>query len=238
MGEASSLPKISYAQCGEDLIVAFVLKALGVAQPTYLDVGAHHPMKINNTYAFYERGGCGVCVEPDPAQQELFKRLRPMDLCLNVGVGPGDEKSATLYILRPSTLSTFSEKEAKRLTESEGAVLERVVSVPMISLNTIFERYFQAPPDFVSLDVEGLEFEILENADLHRYRPIVFCVETLSYAAKGVEEKKENITGLMSSRGYMVYGDTYINTIFVDEEKWHNRKRKRMDEKHGGTPVS
>jgi FkbM family methyltransferase len=228
-GETSSLPRTSYAQCGEDLVVGFVLEALGITQATYLDIGAHHPTKINNTYAFYKQGGSGVCIEPDPAQHTLLKRKRPKDLCLNIGVGPSEETSAKFYVLRPSTLSTFSEKEAKRFTQSEGAILDKVLAVPMISLNTIFEQYFETPPDFISIDVEGLEIQILQAADLYQYRPIVFCIETLSYSSKGNEEKSKNIITLMSSRGYMVYGDTYINTIFVDEERWRNRKRKQMN---------
>lgn len=209
--------------------MAFVLEALGISRPTYLDIGAEHPIKSNNTFLFYKQGGSGICIEPRPGYKALFKGNRHRDLFLNVGVGPREAKSATLYVLRPPTLSTFSKEEARRYILSEGAVMDRVVSVSMVPLNTIFEQYFQVPPDFVSLDVEGLEFEILRAADLSRYRPIVFCVETLSYVEKGTGEKSKDIIGFMSSRGYMLYGDTYINTIFVDEEKWHNRNRRQAE---------
>ncbi len=228
MSETSPPPMKSYSQCGEDLIVGFVLKALGIVKPTYLDIGAHHPIKINNTYGFYEQGGSGLCVEPDPSQYALLKRSRPRDRCLNVGVGPRENESAKLYLLKPSTLSTFCEVEAKRFTESDGAILDRIHTVPIISLNVIFEQYFETPPDFVSIDVEGLELQILQAADLQRYRPIVFCIETLSYSSRGDEEKSKNTMLFMSSKGYMAYGDTYINTIFVDEERWRNRKRKQV----------
>jgi FkbM family methyltransferase len=227
LAETPSLPKESYAQCGEDLIVGFALQALGITRPTYLDIGAHHPTKINNTYMFYRQGSTGVCIEPDPEQKALFQRKRPKDLCLNIGVGPREKKTAKLYVLKPSALSTFSESEAKRYTESEGAILDKVITVPMLPLNAVFEQYFKAPPDLVSLDVEGLELEILRNADFCRHRPIVFCIETLSYSSKGTERKLESIISFMSSKGYMVFGDTYINTIFVDEDRWHKRSRRQ-----------
>lgn len=229
MSKTSYLPKISYAQCGEDLIVGFVLEALGITKPTYLDIGAHHPTKMNNTYAFYKQGGFGVCVEPDPALKVLFKQSRPRDLYLNVGVGCKEVELAKLFVLRPSTLNTFCEKEAERLTNSEGAVLEKVITVPMVSLNGIFDQYFETPPDFVSLDAEGLELDILRAADLYRYRPTVFCIETLSYSSKGTEKKSKSTVTFMASAGYMAYSDTYINTIFVDEETWRNRRRDKMN---------
>src|SRR5687767_14108710 len=79
--------KVSYAQCGEDLIVDYVFTALGVQGPTYLDIGANDPVSLSNTYLFYRRRCAGVCVEPNPPLCEAFRRKRPRDHCLNVGVG-------------------------------------------------------------------------------------------------------------------------------------------------------
>src|SRR5690348_15604960 len=63
---------ITYAQCGEDVIVGFLLGWLNISEPTYLDIGANDPIQYNNTYALYQRGFRGVCVEPNPT---LFERL-------------------------------------------------------------------------------------------------------------------------------------------------------------------
>ncbi|MFM6249337.1 MAG: hypothetical protein ACKPEQ_09345, partial [Dolichospermum sp.] len=57
---------ISYSQCGEDLIINFIFNNLGIINPSYLDIGAHHPTYLSNTYSFYRKGCQGVCVEPDP----------------------------------------------------------------------------------------------------------------------------------------------------------------------------
>src|SRR2546430_2805880 len=56
----------SYSQCGEDLLVNFIFGAIRQSAVSYLDVGAHHPTFLSNTYLFYKAGGSGVCVEPDP----------------------------------------------------------------------------------------------------------------------------------------------------------------------------
>lgn len=45
----------SYSQCGEDRILAFIFRSLGIDKPSYLDIGAHHPYMLNNTMYFIGR---------------------------------------------------------------------------------------------------------------------------------------------------------------------------------------
>ena len=64
--EEELFKKISYSQLGEDLIIEFVFNGIGINKINYLDIGAHHPIEINNTYLFYLKGSYGVLIEPDP----------------------------------------------------------------------------------------------------------------------------------------------------------------------------
>lgn len=217
--------KISYSQCGEDLIVDFVFKiVLGVSEISYLDIGAYHPTDLNNTYLFYSQGHQGVCVEPDPVLFEEIKRIRPRDTCLTAGVGGLGRAKAEFYRMTTRTLNTFSRAEAERYQNYGGQKIEEVLEVPMISVNTIIEDHFPSGPSYVSLDVEGLDLEILKSFDFGRYRPSVFCVETLTYTEDRSERKLHEIIEFMSSQGYFVYADTYINTIFVDRDSWARRQ--------------
>jgi hypothetical protein len=70
-----------------------------------------------------------------------------------------------------------------------------------------------------------LELEILKAFDLQRYRPEVFCIETISYATNGRGEKTGDLVEFMTANGYLVYADTYINTIFVDRSRWESLHR-------------
>jgi hypothetical protein len=63
------------------LIVDFVARAMHVDEVTYLDIGAHHPTRLSNTYLFYKRGFQGVVVEPDPELMGAIRRVRPRDVC-------------------------------------------------------------------------------------------------------------------------------------------------------------
>jgi len=120
-------------------------------------------------------------------------------------------------------LNTFSREEAERYQSYGTYRIQEVVKLPLLSVNTILEKYFSSGPDFVSLDVEGVDLEILKLFDFSRFRPPVFCVETLSYAEDNSERKIEEIMELMRSKGYFSYADTYINTIFVEQEIWGSR---------------
>lgn len=214
--------RISYSQSGEDLIIRQIFTALGRERITYLDLGANHPTRFSNTYLFYSNGSSGVCVEPDPAAQPLFRRWRGRDTLLTCGVGL-KEGEADFYVMTTNTLSTFSKEEAERYQGYGSQKIVKVVKQPLKPVNRILEQHFEKCPNLISLDIEGLDFQILQSLDLDKWRPEVFCIETLTYTEDKTERKLEEIMEYMKGRGYMVYADTFINTVFVDRNTWQRR---------------
>lgn len=214
--------RISYAQCGEDLILQHLFMVLGISKVSYLDVGAHHPTYLSNTYLFHENGGNGVCVEPDPSLFEAFGKKRPRDTHLNCGVGivPGE---ADFFVMSTSTLNTFSKEEAERYQSYGQQRIMKTIRIRLESINEIIRQNFKETPNLVSLDVEGLDYLILRDFDFNKYRPTVFCLETLSYTEDKSERKLTEIIEWMHAKDYLTYADTYINTIFVDTKVWNNR---------------
>lgn len=225
-GRSAATPgQRTWAQSGEDVIVAFILDhELHVQSPTYLDIGAHHPTYLSNTYLFYERGCRGVLVEPDPVLFEVIARERKRDVCLNIGIGLGVARDAELFVMSTPTLNTFVREEAERIAEAGVHRIERVVRVPLVPANAILAEHFERAPDLLSLDVEGLDLEILRSIDFERFRPTVICVETITYEDDGSGHKIPEIPAFLSARGYRVYADTYINTILVDDAAWRKRR--------------
>jgi len=218
---ADPFARKSYAQCGEDLIVRhLLLEVLGRTEVRYLDIGAHHPWILSNTALFYKMGFRGVCVEADARQFDHLRRERSRDVCLNVGIGLGEEKEADFYVLSSPTLNTFSREEADRCV-AEGHRLERVVRVPLLSVHDVFAAHFPRPPEFVNIDVEGLDEAILRSIDLQACRPAVFSIETVTHARDRSQwRKRQPILEFMAEQGYFAYADTFINTIFVDRDLW------------------
>lgn len=215
--------RLSYSQCGEDLIIDHVFRVLGIRNPTYLDIGAHDPRRLNNTYLFYWQGCKGVCVEPNPSLYAKIARIRPRDCCLNVGIVASDAQFGELYVLSNDTLSTFSQSTAQRYVGYGRQRVEKQVRVPTMQINSVIDKYLSGRVNLISLDTEGTEVEIIESLNLTEYRPEVMCVETLTYSEDGSDVKIGDIVASVVARGYVAYADTHINTIFVEGQAWHSR---------------
>lgn len=217
--------KPSYSQAGEDMIVNYLFSSLNIPYPTYLEIGTNQPVLCNNTYFFYHKGCKGVCVEPDTEMYKIIKKKRPNDTVLNIGIGLTDAPSATFYLF-PGLLngwSTFSEEEAILRENESGTKAERV-SISLKTINNIIEQYFDPHPNFISVDVEGLDLEILKSLDFDRFHPEVICVETISFSTTNTEKKLQGTIDFMHSKGYFTYGDTHVNTIFCRKELFNSEK--------------
>jgi FkbM family methyltransferase len=210
----------SYSQCGEDMIARFVFDALKIARPSFIDIGAHHPTYLNNTYALYEAGSRGVNIEPDPDLFSRFPAERPQDTNLNIGIG---QRPGTLefYVMSARTLNTFSADEARAASEKGRARIERTLSLPVRPVGEVLAEHFAAAaPDFLSLDVEGLDLEILKAWDFRRWRPRLACVETIVYGGERGSGQRDDIASHLLDCGYFSYAHTHVNTLFVDKSVW------------------
>lgn len=206
---------LSYAQCGEDLIIQFIFRYLGLHQMTYLDIGAHDPTLINNTYLFYTLGYRGVLVEPNVALSGRLREVRPEDTTLVAGIGVTAAREADYYLMTESSWNTFSKEEAEHQVEAtKGRVsIKEVVKVPLLDINDVMDEHFKGAPEFVSIDAEGLHLALLKAIDYQRFRPRAICVETL---VSGTNLTIPEIPAFMEQQGYVERGRSFVNTIFVD----------------------
>ena len=164
---------ISYAQNHEDVL----LQRLFRESPSgfYIDVGACHPVVHSVTKLFYERGWHGINIEPILSLSEMLARERPRDINLRIGLS-NRQGTSTLYECPTGVgLSTFSEEQALDLRRQGYELVEH--STPVTTLAALCEQYADRTIDFLKIDVEGFEQEVLEGADWSRYRPRVVVVE-------------------------------------------------------------
>jgi FkbM family methyltransferase len=207
--------KLSYAQFGEDLIANSLFYSIKIEKPTYLDVGAWEPINSNNTYFFYQRGSRGVVVEPTPAYVEKLRAARPEDKVLGVGIGVTDATEMDFYVMSEPQQNTFDKAHAEKFVRERGYKIEKVIKIPLVNINRVMAEHFGgAAPDYLSIDVEGLEFEITKTIDFNRFRPKVICIETLVAARLA---HNPEIAKFMAEKGYDVRGMTYPNTLFMDK---------------------
>ena len=210
----------SYSQSGEDLIIKFIFDTLQIKKPTYIDIGAHHPFYLSNTALFYELGSRGINIEPDPTLFKEFLVHRENDVNLNIGVSK-EIGNADFYIISSPTLNTFSKEEAENYKNEGDYSITNVINIPINTLkNIIDEKNSGKYPDFLTIDAEGVDELIVKSIDFTQNYPLVICIETLSFSTSGNGIKNVDIINFILSKGYIVYADTHINTIFVKEQVW------------------
>jgi FkbM family methyltransferase len=210
----------SFSQSGEDLIILSIFNFIGLRQPTYLDIGAYHPYHLSNTALLYQKGFRGVNIEPNPDLISLFARERPDDINLNLGIAntPGEME---YYMMSTPTLNTFSRAEAEHYC-AEGYTITARTKIPVRTITDVVNTYCAGQfPDFLSLDIEGLELSILKGIDYDQSSPTVICVETLGFSTQRKGTKDQDVISFLLDQGYFIYADTYINTIFLKRKAWN-----------------
>jgi FkbM family methyltransferase len=169
----------------------------------------------------YVKRSKGVCIEPNPVLHNKLSQVRTRDVCINAGVAFDERREADFYLFpyKAHGLSTFSKEEAEfwRTTGNENVgtfEVEKVMKMKLVDINDIIEEHFDNYPNFISIDVEGLDIQILKSLNFEKYKPDVICVESIGYLPGNKEVKDEESKEFMHDKGYFVYADTYLNTIF------------------------
>ena len=205
----------SYSQSKEDLMLD---KLLGYKQKGfYVDIGAYDPMWLSNTLRFYRRGWRGINIEPSTDHWQKFVGSRPRDINLNIGIGQ-TSGTLTYFAVDPSTLSTFSRSKADEYRRSGLRVLsEQKIAVEPLS--KIFAEYAgRTHIDFMSLDVEGFEIDVLKSNNWKKYRPAYICSETASEDGdwRKTNTIKLRIGNFMKKVGYTLVWDNGLNSFYKD----------------------
>lgn len=166
---------ISYAQNFEDVMLWRALKLFGPG--FYIDIGANHPTRDSVTRSLYERGWRGINIEPVLHYYESLCADRPEDINLCVAVG--DQESELVFFESPETgLSTLSLEMAERQKAEGIPFIQRTVKTR--TLTSICEEHIHSelPLQFLKIDVEGFEEQVLRGMDFNRWRPWIILVES------------------------------------------------------------
>lgn len=186
--------KKSYSQGGEDLILAKLLNYN--PKGFYIDVGANDPVILNNTYLFYKMGWTGLNFEPIPELAEKFKKKRNRDIVVNKAIsnftGEADFSAGIKeYHVNSSLLNLELPKQ-------------KMIKVSVAKLENILDELKIKEIDFISIDTEGTEVDVLEGLNLNKYRPKFILAEYNT-----VSKANDKLTPYLLTKGYQ---PVYINT--------------------------
>jgi FkbM family methyltransferase len=203
------LPTFGFSQYGED---ALLVPLMALRQGFYVDVGAGHPSRGSNTYRLYLKGWRGLAIEPNAALTEPFRRVRPHDTVLTMGVA---EQSADLvyHRLEDSRFNSFRPSEHHLTLPRDG----EPESVPCRPLRDIVAEHAQTNEiDLLSVDCEGLDYEALATLDWSKTRPSVVIVEDYEQFSRVAKADGSAIAKFMRARGYACFGQAMLSYLFVD----------------------
>lgn len=204
----------SYSQEGEDMVLRRIFEGKRVG--FYVDVGAHHPRRISNTYYFYKQGWTGINIEPNPDAIRVFMSDRPRDKNLQMGVAETNSVLRYYYFDEPA-LNTFDENVVQsRLADTPFKVI-KTDDVTVDRLDNILKKHLPAGAkiDFLSVDVEGLDLAVLRSNDWQLFRPKCVLAEALNMTLD--DAMKGDVVLFMYEQGYVLFSRTYNTLIFRDK---------------------
>ena len=212
----------TYSQEGEDLLLEALFLRLngGIPKETglYVDIGAHHPYLFSNTARFFQRGWCGINIDPSSEAIRLFKKIRPNDTNLRYGVG-SESGSLTYFLFDISpALNTFSDDVVKQHSNN-GMHYSSTEMVPVEPLKEILKQHAHADQkiDLMNIDVEGLDFEVLASNDWNLWRPTVIAIE--QHAISLAEVETTDIGKFLKKQKYVAWSKTACTVIYVDAQE-------------------
>jgi FkbM family methyltransferase len=201
----------AYSSEGEDLIMKRIFdnKTNGV----YVDVGAHHPFRVSNTYLFYKMKWTGINIDPMPGSKALFDRYRPSDVNLEMGVS-AIRQHLTYHIFNEPALNTFSTAKVEEYTQDPKYQVIKEKKIETWPLADILDHYLPSGRsiDFLTIDAEGLDMDVLRSNNWEKYRPTYILVESDPFLLSNMQHSE--LGQFMQQAGYAIFAKTYYTYIF------------------------
>jgi FkbM family methyltransferase len=209
---------VSYSQFGEDALVAAIL-GHPLSPGFYVDVGCFHPIKWSNTYAFYLQGWRGICIDPNQAFSASWRKWRPRDEFLNIGISAADSR---VTYLRNARLP-----QENHLLMASNAVSDHAgeaVSIQVRRLDSVLDERLPATAriDVMSVDCEGHDLVVLRSNDFSRHRPRVLVAEDKAPTRLG----ESDMCAFIENQGYRLAGSCGPSRVFVDRA-WTRSRNAR-----------
>ena len=201
----------SYSQEGEDMI----LRRLFEKQKTgfYVDVGAHHPKRFSNTFFFYKKGWRGINIDAMPNSMSLFNKIRPRDINLEIPISDKKQK-LKYYMFNEAALNCFSKELAEKRNGKYDYKIISEKEMETSTLEEILEKHlpYDQEIDFMSIDVEGLDLQVLKSNNWRLFRPKIVLMEVIDSSINEIADSKEY--KYLAEFGYETFAKTVNTVIF------------------------
>jgi len=200
-----------YSMEGEDVILKRFL--LHRKNGFYIDIGAHHPYRFSNTFLFYKEGWKGINIDAMPDSMKLFNRFRKRDINLEIGISKKRD-ILTYFMFDESALNGFSTKLSEKYRKCFNNRIIDKKYIRTYPLKEILNKYLSKNQhiDFMNIDIEGLDFEVLKSNDWDKYKPDFIIIEILKINLTDV--LNDSIYKYLLSKNYILVAKTRVSCIF------------------------
>ena len=203
--------RASYSQDQEDLFINNYFK--NIDNGFYLDIGCYHPIKYSNTALLHNRGWQGINIDMNQTSIDLFKILRKKDKNICAAISSSNKEVTQFIDHSYSPVNTidknFSQMISKRLQIKPFS--ERKIYTN--TLNEILEKYeIQIKKiDFLNIDVEGHDYEVLKGINFLNIKPKIICIEIDNHEKN---LSKESIQNYLKKFNYKIIKRIGFNGFF------------------------
>jgi FkbM family methyltransferase len=205
----------SYSQFNDDIFIKkFFQNKIG----TYVDIGCHHPFKLNNTYLLYKKRWNGLNIDLMKINIDLFNIWRPRDKNICAAIS-SKNKTTSVYIPNNNILSTeisIVESYANMIKEHfKNSFIKKKIKVFTFE-NIIKNHEIKLEKfDFLKIDIEGEDYKVLKNINLKKYNPELICIEDRIEK----EENKNKIDKYLRSLKYKLIFRSPVNLFYQKLDK-------------------
>jgi len=173
------------AQYGEDAILEKYFQ--GQHYGFVVDIGAANGLDNSNTHALLQQGGWqGLLVEPEPSQYKALEERYADNMHVRtVNCACGSECGTQKFHIGGEGHkqgSTLLSEWKDRLEKDFDATYEAEIDVHVLTLVELFDAYKVPEIDFLSIDCEGMDYQVLQSIDWNRWQPTLICMEGGGFA--------------------------------------------------------
>lgn len=210
--------KKSYSAGGIDLIINYYFK--NKKKGIYIDVGANHPFKDNNTFKLYQKGWQGINIDLDSQAIDIFNYFRPDDENICAAVSETVTEKDLYFHHNRSPINTLEKRLGYRAKE--------IKKIKTTNLNQILEhsKFKNLELDFLSIDVEGHELEVVKGLNFEKFLPKIIVIEHQDQEMKKVQFYNQNIERTMQydiykymiSKNYVLINWLHSDLVFINKK--------------------
>ena len=197
-------PSLHFGEFGEDVLINRIFK--NKKNGMYIDVGCYHPYKGSLTAKLYNKNWNGINIDLSKTSIDLFNIVRKRDINLNVAISNFDGETSYYEnspINQQNSLTKINNEQTK-------------IKIKSHTLNSILKNNSIEMFDYLNIDVEGSELEVIEGIDLIKYHPSLITIENNNLSLE--DYLKDNVHNILTSNDYVFVNKIGVTNFFLDKK--------------------